>query len=166
MESEALDFLRRHSGLSLSVDGVFSFHGQVVPNARVQVLFHEGLQVRPNGEVTLTVGSQWAFVSCEGLARFVESIGVTGGELFVSLKGHGRAPCAEPALAYGPDERFYLWTGPAEPPAVLMRSAHQQLAGLLREDESGELVLPLDGSSVSVKTVSRRPGANEGVSSL
>ena len=166
MNSEALDFLRRHSGLSLSVDGIFSFHGQVVPNARVQVLFHEGLEVRSDGDVTLTVGSQWAFVACAGVARFVDSIGVAGGELFASVKGRKRARCSEPVLACGPDERFYLWTAPPEPPAVLLRSAHQQLAGMLQESDSGELVLQLDDVALRVRTVTRRPGAHEGVDSL
>jgi hypothetical protein len=166
MNSEALDFLRRHSGLSLSAQGVFSFHGEVVPNTRVQVLFHEGLEVRADGDVTLTVGSQWAFVSCDGVARFVDSVGVTSAGLFASLKGGGRARCESPALAYGPDERFYLWMDVAGPPALLMRSAHQQLAGLLKENSSGGLALPLAASELHVRTIARAPGPHEGVEGL
>ena len=166
MNSEALDFLRRHSGLSLSVEGVFTFQGQVVPNARVQALFHEGLEVRADGDVTLTVGDQWAFVSCDGVARFVDSLGVSHGGLYASLKGRGRSRCDDPVLAYAPDERFYLWTDATDIPAVLLRDAHQQLAGLLKDGGSGDLVLPLHQGELRVTTVSRAPGAHEGAGGL
>ena len=161
MNSEALDYLRRHSGLSLSEEGVFFFHGQVVPNPRVQALFHSGLEVRPDGDVTLTVGSQWAYVSCAGVARFIDSVGVTAEGLVISLRGHERAVSANPFLGISPDERFYFWEAKKGPPAVFTRSAHQQLAGLLSNCVAGRLKLNLASHDVPVITLRRNPRAHE-----
>ena len=161
MDPEALEYLRRHSGLTLSAAGVFSFRGAVVPNSRVQDLFHAGLEVRDDGDVTLTVGAQWAYVTCAGAARFVDSLGVVGAGLSLSLKGGRRLVSSAPVIAYGPDERFYIWSEPEASPCVLTRAAHQQLAGLLEERVAGSLSLSLAGREVPVLTLRRTPDAHE-----
>ena len=161
MNAEALDYLRRHSGLSLSTDGVFYFHGEIVPNTRVQALFHAGLEVRADGDVTLTVGSQWAYVACDGVARFIDSVGVSDEGLVLTVRGRGRSVNSDPILGVGPDERFYLWEGESGLPAVLTRTAHQQLAGLLSESVAGQLILMLAGREVPVITLRRNPRAHE-----
>ena len=123
MDTETVDYLRRNSGLRLTREGVFIFHGDVVPNPRVQTLFHSGLDIETEGDVTLTVGEQWAYVECDGVARFIDWFDMSGDALHVLLKGGARSRCTEPHLGYGPDERFYLWQDPEAFPAVAARKA-------------------------------------------
>jgi hypothetical protein len=161
MDAEALEFLRRHSGLRLTAEGVFTFQGDVVPNPRVQTLFHGCLGIRDDGDVTLTVGAQWAFVQCDGVARFVDHLDVAGRALVVTVRGQGTERCAEPTLAYGPDERFYLWADESAYPAVLARVAHQQLAGILASQVEGDLALPVSGSRLTIEHLEMAPKPHE-----
>jgi hypothetical protein len=157
MDPEALELLRRNSGLRLTAEGVFTFRGDVVPNPRVQTLFHGCLGIREDGDVTLTVGEQWAYVACESVARFVDHLDVTGPELIATIRGQGTERCTEPTLGYGPDERFYLWVDGSAYPAVLARGAHQQLAGILASREEGALELPVEGSCLPIEDLERAP---------
>lgn len=159
MDPAWLEALRRNSGLRLTVEGDFLFQEGPVPNSRVQELFHRGLSLRDDGEVILTVGEQWAYVQCDGVARFVDGLRVTDDVLRVQWRGDGEGACADPALGYGPDARFYLWEADGAWPAILSRRAHQQLAELLREDGSGAPVLQLGSLSLAVVALDRAPAA-------
>ena len=156
MDPELLDALRRNSGLRLDGDGQFFFHERPVENDRVQRLFHRHLAVRDDGDVTLTVGSQWAYVACETVARFVERIALEGGRLRVRFR-HGEEEVVDgPRLGFASDGRCYLWLVEDGAPAVLMRSAHQALVSLL-EEQGGGLVLPLTSGDVPVATLALPP---------
>ena len=156
MDPQLLDALRRNSGLRLDGDGRFFFHERSVDNDRVQRLFHRHLAVRGDGDVTLTVGSQWAFVACETVARFVVWIALEDGRLRVRLR-HGEEAVADgPRLGFAPDGRCYVWLTEGGFPAVLMRSAHQALGSLL-EELDGALVLPLSCGAVPVATLECTP---------
>ncbi len=161
-----LEALREASGIALTVDGVFRYRGDRVPNDRVQALFHRGLKVRPDGRVTLHVGRQWCYVEAAGVARFVEGLSVTAETVRLRLRSGEALSVAPSAFALGvaPDERFYVWAPREAPPAVLLRGAHQQLAGLLdvRVGRDGEdaLILPVGDADVPVLTLPEVPGPN------
>ena len=156
MDPELLDALRRNSGLRLDGDGQFFFHERPVENDRVQRLFHRHLAVRADGGVTLTVGSQWAYVACETVARFVERFTLDDGSLSLRFRDGEEVIAKAPQLGFAPDGRCYVWATESASPAVLLRSAHQALASLLEEKEGG-LVLPLRSGDISVATLEHPP---------
>ena len=142
MEPELLEALRRNSGLRLDSEGRFFFHDRPVENERVQALFHRHLAVTQGGDVTLTVGEQWAYVECETVALFVDTIGSSRAGLRIRFRHREESVVGEPWLGFAPDGRCYLWLEPEGPPAILVRGAHQALASLL-EDQGGAMILPL-----------------------
>ncbi|MCA9518166.1 MAG: hypothetical protein KC635_24680, partial [Myxococcales bacterium] len=123
MDEAALEALRRNSGLSLSDEGVFSFHGSEVPNPRVQALFHRGLAVRDDGEVTLSIGGKWAYVAVATVARFVSGLAARAGQLEARFLGDVIRAVAPDAFAIGPDDRVYAWFDGDPVPAKLLRPA-------------------------------------------
>lgn len=153
-EPEWLEALRRNSGLSLTRDGVWMYGALPVESPRVQAMFHQGVAVRDDGEVTLSVGRMWAYVKTDGPAFFVRAvIGLDGRPAAMRLLGDREAPLASASIAgWGPDDRLYLWLSglaPREVPAVCLREAHQVLAAHVEERERGhvlalgDLTLPL-----------------------
>lgn len=152
---EVLEALRRNSGIGLTLEGRFTLHGQPLPNPRVEDLFHRGIAVRGD-DVVLTVGARWCYVACEGVARFVHGMRFTATALVVRLSAGEEREVAEPILGYGPDDRFYLWTSAAEPPAILLRSAHQEL--LSRIDDAMRVATPW-GPPIPVWPLDAVPGA-------
>mgnify|MGYP001060598566 CR=1 FL=1 len=159
MEPELLEALRRNSGLRLDSEGRFFFHERLVENERVQALFHRSLEVRSNGEVTLKVGEQWAYVDCTSVAHFVESIRRDAEHLVVRYRHKEGETPVDPRLAFGPDGRCYLWSSIDGPPAILGRAAHGALVTLLAEKE-GQVVLPLLSEHRPVELLSERPKAS------
>jgi hypothetical protein len=156
MDPELLEALRRHSGLRLDSEGRFFFHDRPVENQRVQALFHRHLTVQADGDVTLTVGEQWAYVDCETVGRFVDSLRFTEGRLEVRLRHDPASVTAEPWLGFDSEGRCYLWLTMSGPPAILVRSAHQALASLL-EEVDGEMVLPLKSGPRPVRALAATP---------
>lgn len=161
MDEVALELLRRHSGLTLSKDGAFAFHGAPVENPRVQALFHRGLSVRGDGEVVLSVGRQWAYVACEGVTRFVDRLSVREGTLRLVLRGGQKELAARPALAVAPDDRIYLWSDETAAPALLGRQAHHQLSELLVEGRDGVPSLRLATGVAPVAALPAAPGPTD-----
>ncbi len=158
MEPALLEALRRNSGLRVDGNGDFFFHERPVENVRVQGLFHRHLAVRDDGEVTLTVGTQWAYVVCETVARFVDAISLEQGVLKARLRDGQHVVEAAPRLGFAPDGRCYVWLGEAQHPAVLNRPAHQALAELL--EVRGEIPgLPLASGFSVVATLAEVPSA-------
>ena len=156
MDPELLEALRRNSGLRLDSEGRFFFHERPVENQRVQALFHRHLEVRDDGDVTLTVGSQWAYVVCETVAYFVDSMKWNEAGLEVRFRHQEGAVVIEPWLGFDPVGRCYLWTTATARPAILVRSAHQMLASLL-EERDGTMVLPLPGAAREVARLMESP---------
>jgi len=146
LDPEVLEALRRNSGLTLGGEGVWRYHGSKVPHPRVQKLFHEGVEVRDDGEVVLHVGRLWCYVACDSVARFVDGIAFhadSGG--FSARMKHGPVVAADvpPQLAFGPDERLYVWL-PGQEVACFTRGAHQEVVGHLEptdDDRGVELVI-------------------------
>ncbi len=145
MDPEWLEALRRKSGLALSREGVWLYHGRPVDNPRVQAMFHRGVAVRADGEVTLSVGRMWAYVESDGPVFFVRAVaGLDSPEPTVRLLGERVLPLvprAEGAAAtvagWGPDERLYLWIDGLAGPAICLREAHQALIGRIEERDGG-----------------------------
>lgn len=157
-----LETLRRNSGLALDPEGRWRYGTGFVENERVAELFHAGLAVRPDGEVTLTVGRMWAYVKCEGPAFFVRS--VRGREVEL-LGGAKWSLGAEAVFGWGPDERLYLWVG-GQPPAKVLRTPHQALVMGLEEVGVGalaggaRLVCRVGDLAIPVVKLIERPGPN------
>ncbi|MFT7581837.1 MAG: hypothetical protein ACI9MR_003515 [Myxococcota bacterium] len=139
LDPAVLEALRRNSGVHVTRDGVFEFHGRPVDNTRVRALFHSGLVVRDDGEVILTVGAMWAYVTCDSAARFVRALDDRDGVLTSRLLDGTMLTTDAPVVAYGPDDRFYLWLDATEHPAIALREAHQFLAS--RGQEGGAIKL-------------------------
>ena len=158
MEPELLEALRRNSGLRLDREGRFYLHERPVENERVQALFHRSLRVRVDGEVTLHVGEQWAYVTCASAAHFVDALRIEGGEVFVRYRHRDGEAHVDPYCAFGPDDRCYLWARVDGPPAILGRAAHGVLTTLLEEHE-GHVVIPSAGSCRPVVMLSENPTA-------
>ncbi len=158
MDAETLERLRRNSGLRLDREGTFHFQDAPVPNPRVQRLFHEGLAVRDDGEVVLHVGEMWAYVGCDGVARFVDGVRFFRDRLALRLRDGREVEADARHLAIGPDERFYVWATVDGPPAVLSRPAHQQVAGRLTADDDGRLLLELASGLVAIRALAAAPG--------
>jgi hypothetical protein len=152
-----LDQLRRRSGISLDADGSWRYRGADVAHPRVQALFHRGVAVRGDGEVTLAVGRMWCYVQCETVARFVDGLRVQGDALVVRYRGGATETVTEPSLAAAPDGRFYLWAAPAGPPAGLGRVAASQVAGWV-DEEDGQPVLRVGRRAVPIATLAAVPG--------
>lgn len=158
-----LEALRRNSGLALDPEGRWRYGAGFVENERVAELFHAGLAVRPDGEVTLTVGKMWAYVKCEGPASFVRS--VRGREVAL-LGGRTLELTADSVFGWGPDERLYLWVG-GGPPAKVLRTPHQALVAGLEEvreadvgPHAGALVCRVGDLAIPVVKLAQAPGPN------
>lgn len=157
-----LEALRRNSGLALDPEGRWRYGTGFVENERVAELFHAGLAVRPDGEVTLTVGRMWAYVKCEGPAFFVRSVRGRDVEL---LGGRTLALGAEAVFGWGPDERLYLWVKD-QPPAKVLRTPHQALVAGLEEvggaarPGGARLVCRVGDLAIPVLRLSESPGPN------
>ena len=161
MDAEALELLRRNSGLSLDVDGTFLFKGEIVPNPRVQQLFHRGLSIRPSGEVTLSLGKVWAYVNTAGVARFVTSWVKNDSWVDIHLRHGEILKSVRPRVVMGPGNRFYLWGEEGSYPAILLRRAHQQLAAMLEERVEGDVEtygFPLAKDWIRIEAMERSPG--------
>jgi len=150
---DVLEALRRNSGIGLTREGRFTLYGRPLPNPRVEALFHRGLEVRGD-DVVLTVGSRWCYVACEGVARFVHGIRFTDAGLVARLAAGREIETRDPALGYAPDDRLYLWLAPDEPPAVLLRAAHQEI--LARVDDAMTIPTPW-GRPLEVLTLDAVP---------
>jgi hypothetical protein len=139
MTPEALEIVRRKSGIGLTSEGEFTYQGSKVANPRVQALFHRGLEVRSNGEVTLTVGKVWAYVSCVGVARFVDGFRLGDNLLHLRFRDGTTSESRRPVFGVGAGDRIYVWPEVGATPAVFSRSAHTQLAGMLesRQEDLG-----------------------------
>jgi len=142
MDPETLEALRRNSGLALTKEGSWTWGTGVVENPRVQAMFHQGVAVRADGEVTLSVGRMWAYVATEGPAFFVSGLrcGDDVAGPTVELLGARALPIfghAPPVAGWGPDQRIYLWLHGLAGPAICLRSAHQAFAALLDEGPAG-----------------------------
>ena len=74
MDPETLEALRRSSGLALTKEGVWTWGTGFVENPRVQTMFHAGVAVRDDGELTLSVGQMWAYIKAEVTAFFVRNV--------------------------------------------------------------------------------------------
>jgi len=148
MDPEKLEALRRNSGLALTVDGMWMWGTRPVENPRVQAMFHRGVAVRDDGEVTLSVGHMWAYVACPGPAFFIAGIAwaasgdaTTAGPV-LRLLGEREVPLFDaneppPIAAWGPDERLYLWVSAVGGVAICLRDAHQALAARLADGVDG-----------------------------
>lgn len=158
MDASELEMLRRQSGLSLTRDGVFIYRGGLVEHPRVQAMFHSGLRALPNGDVRLSVGGQWAYVRCEGVARFAEGLTPVGGELELRLRGGERLRCRDPRIAFGPDDRVYVWDAPDSPPAIVTRAAHGRLTERVEFDADGVPAYRHGDLSLPIETLARAPG--------
>jgi hypothetical protein len=157
VDDEALEQLRRHSGLSLDRDGTFFFQGERVPNKRVQDAFHRGLALRPDGDVTLHLGNVWAYVSCVGVARFVTRLRRDDETLVVTYRCGSRRRVKAPCVATGPGDRIYLWEAGTLGPAILQRVAHDAIAGWL--EMSGDAFgFTLGRSWVDITRLPQAPG--------
>jgi len=157
MNPDALEYLRRNSGLSLDSDGVFYSMGQKVPNDRVQQLFHDGISVLDSGDVTLTLGKVWAYVEPRTVARFVTAVKRDEASLEISMINGVCSKVTNPRVGMGPDNRFYLWEHENMHPAILLRRAHHELAELL-EERDGDIGFVLGKNWVLVEELSRSPG--------
>lgn len=144
-DPEWLEALRRNSGLSLTRDGVWMYGGRPVENPRVQSMFHRGVAVREDGEVTLSVGRMWAYVKTDGPAFFVRAVrDLSTGTPSAGLLGEREVPLERVAAAgWGPDDRLYLWFAGLGGPrasatvAACLRDAHQALSERLEEHGAG-----------------------------
>lgn len=158
-----LEALRRNSGLALDPEGRWRYGTGFVENERVAELFHAGLAVRPDGEVTLTVGRMWAYVKCEGPALFARA--VRGREVEL-LGGRTLTLTERSVLGWGPDERLYLWAGGGEAPVKVLRTPHQALVAGLDELGGGagtgdsRLVCRVGDLEIPVLRLAERPGPN------
>lgn len=132
-----LEELRRRSGVRLGSDGAFTYRGRPVENERVQELFHRGIDVRADGQVTLTVGRFMAYPEVEGVARFVRRVSWGDGAGRAELVGGHGVGLGAAVIAYAPDDRFYIWFDGLRGPACALRDAHQALAGRIAEDPDG-----------------------------
>lgn len=147
MDPDKLEALRRNSGLALTRDGVWMWGTRPVENPRVQAMFHRGVAVRADGEVTLSVGHMWAYVGCPGPAFFVTSLRRGAAGPMLRLLGDREVPLfAEggpaPSAGWGPDDRLYLWSqgigaDGSDAVAICLRDAHQSFASLLVEGPDG-----------------------------
>lgn len=162
-EPEWLEALRRNSGLALTRDGEWRYGTRTVESSRVQAMFHRGVAVRDDGEVTLSVGQMWAYVKTDGPAFFVRAVNV--GEAHgptLRLLGERVLPISEVVSAgWGPDDRLYLWLrGLAAQvlPAVCLREAHQALIARLEERERGH-VLAFGDREIGVSMLPAIPSA-------
>lgn len=161
MDPEVLEALRRKSHIHLDADGRFHWGTQLVPNPRVQALFHRGLELRADGEVVLQVGRMWCYVTAAGLVRFVDGFSLTDGALVARLRDgtHHSAPRLAVAAGDGGSWRFYVWPDDGGP-ALVARSAHGQLAGWLEPDPTapeGRLVLPQPAGALQVAPLAEPP---------
>ena len=157
LEPEALEILRRNSGIGLTADGVFTYEGRPLENPRVQALFHRGLAVREDGEVTLTVGHMWAYVAADGVASFVRTLREDGDAARAELLTGEARDAREMTLAYAAsDDRFYAWFAGGPGPARLLWEAHQVLAGRVADGPS----VQLGGATLPVTTLAHAPAAD------
>jgi len=140
--AEALEALRRRSGIAVSEDGVFLYLGQPIANERVVALFHRGLDVREDGAVTLTVGRSWCYPEVAGVARFVRRIRADAAGGTGTLASGQELALAGATIGHAPDGRFYLWVDGMRGPARVLRDAHQALVGLLADDPDEAVTIP------------------------
>lgn len=134
MDPEALDALRRGTGLSLSAEGVFELHGRPLENPRVVALFHRGVGLDGAGEVTLTVGARWCYLPCAGVARFIEALRFEEGGVAARMLGGEERDLDGVVVGYAPDDRLYAWVADLDGPALLLRAAHQTLLPRVADD--------------------------------
>lgn len=134
MDAEALEALRRGTGLRLSDEGVFELHGRPLENPRVAALFHRGVGLGEGGEVTLTVGGRWCYLPCAGVARFVEALRFGEAGVIARMLGGDERDADGMVVGYAPDDRLYAWLAGLAGAALLLRSAHQALLPRVGDD--------------------------------
>ena len=165
-EAEALELLRRQSGLRLDRDAVWWLRDQRVPNERVCELFHRGLRVDAVGEVRLTVGEQWAYVDAEETVWFVRRVREeTDGQMTLVLSD-GAEEALDPAgLSLFGDQDLYVRVKDGRSSARLLRTAYHHLVHHLDVNPSGEITFRYRGRRYPVLLRDAPPGVVESPSS-
>lgn len=143
LDPEALERLRHDSGVAITKDGVPTYRGRPIENDRVVELFMRGLDVRDDGKVTLTVGRYVAYPEIEGVARFVRRLLDHDGRLAAALSDGRILYMDDGWVGYAPDDHFYVWFVDVRGPAVLLRDAHQALAGRMADQEAAAVEVGL-----------------------
>ena len=69
-----LDAIRRNSRIQLDREGRFHHAGEAVEHPGVHRALCRGLSVRPDGEVIISIGTQWCYVAIDETAQFVTSV--------------------------------------------------------------------------------------------
>jgi hypothetical protein len=118
--------------------------GVAVTHRNLTDAFDRWLGRAPDGRYALENDINWAYVTIDGPARFVESVVLEGAAVTLRFRGGFEAPLDPATLREGPEGALYA--GDALP-ARFSRSAMMDLAECLDEDEAGPY-LRLGGGKV------------------
>jgi hypothetical protein len=114
-------------------------------------MFHRGVAVREDGDVTLAVGRMWCYVRALGPAFFVRAVhlGDDAGPR-ARLLGERELALAGSVAGWGPDERLYLWFPGLAGPAICLREAHQALAACVVPEDDAATADQGDGARLAL----------------
>src|SRR5947208_556792 len=74
MDPEQLQRLRENSGLRLDAEGRFLHLGEPVEHERLALALHRGLHRAADGRWATRLGSDWAYVQVDDVARFIRAL--------------------------------------------------------------------------------------------
>ena len=142
MDEAHLNLLREQSGLRLDREGQFLHQGEVVEHERLALALHRGLHRAPDGRWATRLGSDWAYVQVDDVARFVRAVAIDErlGKLRAELVDGSEAVIDPSTLALGAADALYVRMADGER-ARLSRAAQLSLANALIDQGGGKFAL-------------------------
>lgn len=141
---DASAHMSRNSGLSLDKEGRWRHEGDLITHERTLAALNRGLHVRPDGQVTVRVGPQWAFVRVDVAPYFVRNlrfVGDNGGRgeppqhVELLLSDETREVLDPESLTLVGDGELYCGVKGHSTVARFLRAAYHNLVPLLVETD-------------------------------
>lgn len=145
---EALELVRRASGLRLDRHGRFWLRDAPITHARTLAALHAGMaQHEATSEPIVRVGHEWAYVEVEDTLLFVVGVEGPPEAMVLRLSSGEREPLVPSALSLRGEDTLYARVRGGELRARFLSAAWQTLAAHLALDDAGGPILRLGAVS-------------------
>lgn len=140
---------REDSGLRLDRQLRWWHDDELIEHPKIIEAFNTGLAPAEDGRFRLSFGKDWCYVQVEDAAYGVTALDLAGEQVWLRLSDRTTDQLNPSTLALGPDGVLTCRVKAGRAKARFSRDAQFALGSLL-EEENGELVLKLAGTTVRI----------------
>jgi len=140
---------REDSGLRLDRELRWWHDGEPIEHPKIIEAFNTGLAPAEDGRFRLSFGNDWCYVQVEDAAYGVTALDLAGEQVWLRLSDRTAEQLNPSTLALGPEGVLTCRVKAGRAKARFSRDAQFALGSLL-EEENGELVLKLAGTTARI----------------